>query len=176
MYNICNLVMPCSVGAYLSINGDPIPNNSNISINAIGEGPNEALLCLTDFYHFFNDSDAIENIGRWYYLNGSAVTLDTNNDIYMSNDGGVVRLHRKNNAVMPTGIFRCEILNSNKTRQSIYVEVYYESTSITGSSPINMVGAGVSGAVLGGAAVGGILLISVITAGILLAIIYAIRR
>ena len=140
----------------------------------IRDEPEEALLCLTDIYQFFNDSNAHTAVGQWYFPDGTEV--NTNNDIYMSRSQGVARLHRRNNALMPTGKYQCEILNSNKTRQSIYVEVYYESTSITGSSPANTVGAGVSGAVLGGAAVGGMLLISVITAGILLAIIYAIRR
>lgn len=98
----------------------------------------------------------------------------------MSSNQGVVRLHRKSNALMPTGTFRCEILDSNRTRQNIYVQVYYESMS-SSSFPDYTVETvvsetGVSGAVLGGAAAGGTLLTLIIIAGILLALMFAIRR
>ena len=102
----------------------------------IGEGPDEALLCVTDLYEFLNESDTIGNVGQWYFHNGSNVSLNMDNDIYMSLSSGlgVVGLHRKNDTLLPTGTFRCDILDSNENRQSIYVEVYYESISTTDSS------------------------------------------
>ena len=105
----------------------------------IGEERDEALLCLTDFYQFFNESDNTRNIGRWYFFNGSnklSVSTDMNNDIYMtSNLGvGVIRLHRKNTGInsLPTG-FWCQILDSNNISQRIYITVYYNENMSTTS-------------------------------------------
>lgn len=140
----------------------------------IRQEPNDTLSCLTDFYRFYNDSDALGDVARWYLPNGSDITFDNNSDIYMSSDQGVAYLHRKNNALMPTGTFRCEVFDSNKTRQSIYVKVYYESMS-NNSSPTITVGTRENRAVLGGAAAGGMLLMLILAAGIVLAI-FAIRR
>ena len=107
----------------------------------IGEEHAETLLCLTDFYQFFNESDNTRNIGRWYFFNESNelnVSTDMNDDIYMTSDPGVVRLHRKNtgNNLPPIGEFWCEILDSNNISQHIYVTVYYNENimSTTGSS------------------------------------------
>ena len=141
----------------------------------IGEEYEETLLCLTDFYQFFNESEVIKDIGQWYFFNGSAVTLNTSNDIYMTNDLGVARLHRRNKALIPTETFRCEIPDSNNITQSIYIRVYYESM-LTTTSPTVTVEEEVSGAILGGAALGGMLLMVIITAGIILALLFAIRR
>ena len=137
----------------------------------IGDGPDDVLLCLTDLYQFFNN--AFDNGGQWYLPNGSAVSLDLNSDIYMTRGLGVARLHRKNNALMPIGRFQCEIFDSNKISQSIYVRVFHNMP--TSSSPAVTVGAGVSGAVIGGAAAGGTLLIIAIATGIVLATL-AIKR
>ena len=106
----------------------------------IGEEHDQALLCLTDFYQFFNESDNTRNIGRWYFFNESNelnVSTDINYTIYMSSDPGVVRLHRKNtgNNSPPIGRLWCEILDSNNISQRIYVRVYYnENMSINSSS------------------------------------------
>jgi hypothetical protein len=106
----------------------------------IGEEPDEALLCVTDIYQFFNDSEIIRNVGRWYFLNGSSsstVSTNMSNAIYMTSDLGVVRLHRKNtgNNSLPFERLRCEILDSSNISQCIYATVYYnESMSITSYS------------------------------------------
>ena len=142
----------------------------------IGEGHNKALLCLTDLYQFFNESvEDYGGVGQWYLLNGSAIALenDTDSDIYVSGGLGVVRLNHRSNTskLMPIGKFRCDILDSNKATQSIYVNVVYnrEDMSIS-SSPATTVKAGISGAAVGGAVAGGVLLITAGTAIVILAI------
>ena len=177
----------------------------------IGEEPNEALLCLTDLHQFINDSEAIRNVGQWYFLNGSSllnVSLNTTEGIYMTSDLGVVRLHQKtisNNYLRPVGRFQCDILDSNKTRQHIYIRVYYESVSTTstslashpdtsfagsslpGSDPESEANsspttccvsaeAEVSVAVIGGAGVGGLLLVLIIVAVGIILVILLIKR
>ena len=105
----------------------------------IGEDHAEALLCLTDFYQFFNESDNTRNIGRWYFFNESNelnVSTDTNDNIYMTSDPGAVRLHHKNtgNNLPPIGEFWCEILDSNNISQHIYVTVYYSENIMSTTS------------------------------------------
>ena len=46
----------------------------------IGDEPEEALLCLTDFYGFFNDTSTLRTVGQWYFPDESEV--DSNDDIY----------------------------------------------------------------------------------------------
>ena len=152
----------------------------------IGEEPDAALLCLTDLYQFFNESEVIEeyDVGQWYFLNGSAVSLNPINDIYTSRDLGIVRLHRKNNTSLRIGRFRCDILDSNKIRQRIYVlDPSYpgyvpgnEANSSPTATPCCVtVEAKVSAAVIGGAGAGGLLLMIITTVGIILVILFIKR-
>ena len=115
--NICMVT-----GVYLSVNGAIIANNSDISITEIGEGDDGALLCFTDS----SDSN-ISDVGQWYFPNQSAI--ESNGDLYMNRGHGVVRLHRKKNVMMPTGVFHCEIPDASGTKQNTYVRVYYGRVS-----------------------------------------------
>ena len=142
----------------------------------IGEGHDEALLCLTDYYQFFNESDDLGDIGHWYFPNGSTTAQGTesDSDIYATEGLGVVGLNRRSNTFMPIGTFRCDILDSNKTNQSIYVNVvHYPEDMSTSSSPTTTVKAGIdmkSGAAVGGAVAGGLLLMTAGTALVMFAI------
>ena len=110
------------IGVYLSVNGTILANNSKLSITMIGEEAENALLCFTDIHQFYCDNyDTLEDVGQWYFPNGSAVEID--GDMYMSRGLDVVRLHRRNNTMMPTGVFVCEIRDASGTNQSIYIIV-----------------------------------------------------
>ena len=109
---------------YLLLNEVLIANNSQVLIDEIGEGDNEALLCLTDFHHFNDDNTSLE-VGNWYYPNKSLV--ETRGDIiYISRGDEVVRLHRTKNVITPTGMFRCEIPDANGTFQNIFVDLDHQ--------------------------------------------------
>ena len=115
-------------GVYLSVNGTVIANNSDISIMVIGEGDDGALLCFTDLHQCCSsNSDLSEEVGQWYFPNQSAV--ENSGDMYMNRGHGVVRLHRKKNVTMPTGVFHCEIPDASGTSQNIYIGVYYRRVS-----------------------------------------------
>ena len=80
-----------------------------------------ALLCYT------NNVECCESSrkGEWYFPNGTTVgTSVDGGDFYRNRGPSVVRLNRRNNAMMPTGVFCCEIPDANGTDQSIYVGVY----------------------------------------------------
>ena len=107
-------------------------------------------------------------MGQWYYPDDTLVEMnETVSDIYASRSQGVVRLHRKENAIMPAGWFHCIILDSNSTNQTLSVRILPIPQNVkidpTSTSPA---------AVAAGAGVCGLLLV---VAGLVLAIV-AIRR
>ena len=114
---------------YLSLNEEVIVNNSNIPITMIGMGDSEALHCFTDLYQLsINNSGTLEDVGEWYFPNGSVVVAE-NGDIYTTRGDRVVRLHVKDNVTMPAGKYHCDILDANRTNQSIYVNIYIDPVS-----------------------------------------------
>ena len=86
-------------------------NNSIVSLVDIGE-EHSSLLCLT------NKTDCCESNGEWYLPNSYQV--QEIGEIYSDRGSNVVRLHRKSNAVMPIGVYRCEISGHN----NIFIGVY----------------------------------------------------
>ena len=157
-----------TTGVYLSQNGTIIPNNSNLTITLIGQSDAEALLCLTDLYQFSNsrDSDDFEKVGNWYFsTNNSVVGNSIQSDVYTSRGQGVVRLHRKQHVTVLTGRFCCEILNANRTKQNICVQVtgsddtQYGNTTTNNNNPTSPESSNLP--VVGGAVVGGLLAFAV---------------
>ena len=54
-------------------------------------------------------------MGQWYYPDGSQVgVMDASGNYYRNRGQSVVRLHRRNGAMSPTGVFCCEI-TANET-------------------------------------------------------------
>ena len=151
-------------GAYLAWNGIVIANNDELALTMIGDEDNETLLCFTDLYQFYNNSGDFRDAGKWYFPNGTLV--NTSGDIYVSRGHGVVGLSRKNHTMMPTGRFHCEILDSNRTLQHLYIHLKVYDESVPTKSDV------IIGPVVGGAVLAGLLLIA---AGILPTILL-IRR
>ena len=53
--------------------------------------------------------------------------MGSDDDIYRDRGPSVVRLHRRNSVMVPTGVFRCEIPDVSGASQNIYVGIYPES-------------------------------------------------
>ena len=105
------------------IRGDVLVNNSYILRFRIGEGHNDSLHCVTD------KSDCCSNgEGNWYNATGGVKQgSDRNNSLYVTRGNGVVYLnYRKGGS---SGMWRCEVPDSNGVQQSIYI---YLGTHITG--------------------------------------------
>ena len=92
-----------------------------MTIDDIAED-NGALMCYTDKLDCCRGSKAAERLGEWYYPNGIVVRQDSN--FYKNRGLSVVRLYRRMNAIMPTGVFHCEVPDSSGVDHSIYVGVY----------------------------------------------------
>ena len=81
---------------------------------------NGALMCYTDKEGCCKRSRE----GEWNYPNGVQVrTNGFGDDFYRDRGPRVVRLHRRYDAVMPIGVYHCEIPNGSGTGH-IYVGVY----------------------------------------------------
>ena len=81
-----------------------------------------ALLCFTSKLDCCEEQ--LRQLGEWYFPNGSAVGRQGVGNFYRSRGPSVVRLHHRKNAMVPTGVFHCEIPDANETIKSIYVGVY----------------------------------------------------
>ena len=97
-------------------------NNTNIILENIGEG-DCALYCYTNCSdcHLKNDK-----MGEWYYPNSSAVRINGyNDDIYRDRGEMFIRLNRRRNAVMPTGVYCCVIpIQDMNTFENFCVGIY----------------------------------------------------
>ena len=109
------------------IRGDVLVNNSFIVRGApvnIGEGHNDSLHCVTD------NSDCCRNEeGNWYNQTGGEVQQGSVGDstLYVTRGDGVVYLNRRTGG--SSGMWRCDIPDSNGVLQSIYI---YLGTPTTG--------------------------------------------
>ena len=89
---------------------------------------NNSLLCLTNNTQCCRSSDTPPGeggVGEWYFPNnGSAVGVGgAGGSMYRNRGPSMVRLHRRNSAMMPTGVFHCEIPGASGTI-SVYVGIY----------------------------------------------------
>ena len=88
--------------------GNQLANYSIVSLEEIGERES-ALICHT------NSPGCCESprAGEWYFPNGSVVSIEEDmNDFYRNKSCRAVLLHRKHNAMGPTGIYCCDIPGS----------------------------------------------------------------
>ena len=118
--------MPFYTDVRVELNGVVYINNSIVDINEIG-ADSESLLCITTNEQCCTRSLTANGVaaGQWYLPNnGPAVgkELDGGN-FYRDRGERVVRLHRRNNAMTPTGSFCCEIPAANGTIERVCVTI-----------------------------------------------------
>ena len=113
-----------AVSLTLSLGTTPLTNNSVVVITDIEDGRSggSPLICATTF----TPCCKVAKQGEWYYPDGTMVPgSSADEDFYRSrSNNGEVRLNRRNNAMTPTGIFRCELPVSDNVIQTLYVGVY----------------------------------------------------
>ena len=101
-----------------------LSNNSYILRAGIGEGHNDSLHCVTD------NSDCCSNgESNWYDATGGEVQQRPvgTSSLYVTRGDGVVYLNRREGG--SSGMWRCDIPDSNGVLQSIYI---YLGTPETG--------------------------------------------
>ena len=97
-------------------------NNALISITDIGEN-NAAVLCMTDKTDCCRSPYGV-TAGNWYFPNNDVVGNQLGGgSFYRDRADRVVRLHRRDNVMMPTGLFCCEIPDANGMNQRMCIMV-----------------------------------------------------
>ena len=108
--------------------GDTVlTNNSYIDHGGIGVSEDDSLRCVTDYSDCC--AGAGSDVGNWFDRDGNEVHqgADGATDLYVTRGEGVIYLNRITGGV--SGMWRCDIPDSDGMMQSIYI---YLGTSTTG--------------------------------------------
>ena len=98
-------------------------------MNDIGEGDN-ALLCVTDSPDCCKPTNGPLQ-GEFYYPDNTLVRNQAQNySLYRNRGPQVIRLNRRSDVLLITGVYRCEIPDSTGTNQSIYITGLYKNNII----------------------------------------------
>ena len=96
--------------------------NTAINITDIGEADSEAVLCRTDLTTCCTRSQTSTGLGHWIYPNDTHVgNRPSRYNIFRSRGDMVVRLHRMNNVVAPTGQYCCEVATMDSLNARICI-------------------------------------------------------
>ena len=119
-----------SAGVYLSLRGTVYANNSVIPITEIGEtNPdttlNEGLQCITDRMPCCRNAF---RTGEWYMYTSDRTMVpgpSTSVSFYRNRgyDDGTVNLNRNAGVTMPTGLFCCEVPDTNEDVRPICANI-----------------------------------------------------
>ena len=119
---------------YIVFMGEILPNNSYVDLTLVGSRSGQGVECHTDLITCCG-RDHGPHRGDWYFPEGSRpeffVQHSTDISQLRSPIPQMVQLFRRNNALSPSGIYRCDIatIAVNKdfdvtVRESIYVGIY----------------------------------------------------
>ena len=114
----------------MSLRDTTYHNNSLVTLENIGEGDADALLCVTDNTACCSRSQVPGGgiLGDWYYPNETVVrNIHDGDDFYRNRGQSVVRMHRRRGGV--TGIYSCEMIpDTAGVFQTIYIGAYTATT------------------------------------------------
>ena len=115
----------------MSLNGQPVANNSIVVLQNIGEGDAGALLCTTN--RTACCTRALGLAGEWFYPDGRMVPINdpappaTAEPYYRSRGTSLIRLNRRSNqglSEMYSGVYCCEIPDQMNVMQTLCVGAY----------------------------------------------------
>ena len=116
-------LFPRAGDVWFSLNNTTYQNNSNVTLEEIGERDN-ALLCISNLTTCYHQTCKT----NWFFPNGTRVpSRDEKWDFYRARGQMVVRLNRRRGG--EEGIYRCEISDSINVTHTIYIGVYTANTS-----------------------------------------------
>ena len=112
-----------SVGVYLSLNGDIIPNHGYVVISDIGSTDVTALICHTNRPATLNNN--AHSGGDWFAPDNTRVTGAAVPGFRRSRGPMTVRLLRTTATGTPSeGIYHCLIMDAEETFIMVYVGLY----------------------------------------------------
>ena len=124
---------------YVSFMGQTLKNHAYVDLSLVGDvnsdtsGSNN-VQCHTDLNTCCSISEGPHR-GDWYFPAGGRLPLLGGDDIYQNHGTQSVDLRRRNNANLPTGIYRCDIPTAanSSVKDTVYVGLY---TSDGGKLPL----------------------------------------
>ena len=132
---IWSLVGVHSQTAYVSFMGDNLPNHSYVDLTTVGDDigdPGDTVRCHSDLSTCCSGDQGIHR-GSWFFPDGDDLPFtSSSDDIIMDREPQEVHIRRRNNAMSPSGIYRCDIetaaVNDNDvdtiTGETVYVGLY----------------------------------------------------
>ena len=118
---------------YVSFMGDILPNHAYVDLTTVGEdisdSSGDTVRCHTDLTSCCSGNF---HRGDWFFPDGNALANAAGSgDIYKLRGDQVIHLRRRNDAISPSGIYRCEIptvaVNDNVDiimGETVYVGLY----------------------------------------------------
>ncbi len=118
------LYLILGLGFYL--NGQMYPNNSIVTITDIEVGDN-ALFCLSNSSSCCRSRDGMAR-GQWFLPGGSSSISGNGESFSMANFSrsrrpSAVLLNRRNNAIGPEGLYRCDVIDARNITQTLYIGI-----------------------------------------------------
>ena len=114
---------------YVSFMGQTLADHSYVDISQVGTG-SAAVYCHTDLSTCCRGAQGWHR-GDWYFPNADRLLFPSYGDIFEFRTAQRVDIRRENNAMEPTGIYRCDIPTEavhhptdNSLRASVYVGLY----------------------------------------------------
>ena len=116
---------------YVSFMGENLPNHSYVDLTLVGNdgtnGTGNTVRCITDLATCCGTAQGVHR-GDWYFPDGSE--LVHGGDIDRTRGHMRFNLRRRNNAMGPSGIYRCDIPTDAvhdsdlSVRETVYVGLY----------------------------------------------------
>ena len=126
---------------YVRFMGDILPNHAYVDLTTVGDNitafSGDTVRCQTDLTTCCSSPQGIHR-GDWYFPNGSVLPFPITNDIVEDREPQEVHIRRRNDAMSPTGIYRCDIetnaVNDDDpdtiTGETVYLGLYLSSGGI----------------------------------------------
>ena len=118
---------PLHAGLGFYLKGELYGNNSIVNITSIGVG-SDALHCITDRETCCRGLRGEGISGEWYQPGQTAGVGGSGRisreDFSRNRGPSAVLLNRRNEATGPTGLYRCQVLNSGGVSLSVYIGLY----------------------------------------------------
>ena len=119
---------------YVSFMGENLTNHSYVDLTQVGTNnsdPGNTVRCITDLVTCCNPSQGGHR-GDWYFPDGDRLSLvSAGINIVAARGAQQVTLRRRNDAMGPSGIYRCDIQtvavhddNDLSVRETVYVGLY----------------------------------------------------
>ena len=108
--------------------GTPYLNNSVVALTTIG-ADNNALICLTNFTACCSNKETYgtSSLGDWRLPDGTLVPGGASGftaSIIRTRGASAVLLHRRNNVMVLTGVFTCEVPDASGVLRFVYIYIY----------------------------------------------------